>query len=86
MKIEGANIKLSRSSSFLLDGTDKVSGCRFTITDEKIGIDTPIVVDGHAAFTHNIVISELEYPIFQKSPTALVHCNILRRKRKSRVK
>ena len=75
MDIFGVDIKLNRSSSFVLQGTDRVKDCKFRISNEGIGTDTPIVLDDESAFYDNLVISEIDYPILARSPRVLINNN-----------
>jgi hypothetical protein len=78
MNLSGAEIILNRSSTFVLDGEDDVSGCKLNINrDDGIGTDTPIIVRGNAVLIENVIQSEMDYPILQQSPTAIVRDNVI---------
>lgn len=64
MKIEGADITISRSSTFLLDATDSVESCLIKIEKSEIGSDYPIIIRSGAIFQRNIVVSKIPGPIW----------------------
>lgn len=78
MQLQGAEIILNRSSTFVLGGTDEASACKFNIIrDNGMGTDTPIIIRDDAVFRENVILGEIDYPILHQSPTALVEDNVI---------
>jgi hypothetical protein len=64
MKIEGADITISRSSLVIVESTDTVRSCLIKIKKSELGIDHPIVIKDGATFERNIIKSEIPKPIW----------------------
>ena len=63
MKIEGADITISRSSTFLVEAPDSVESCLIRVKKSELGSDHPIVISARATFRQNIVKSQIPEPV-----------------------
>ena len=68
MKLEGAKINLTGGSRFFVNPNDEVRECIIHVKNTMSGAEHPIVIQAHALFELNKVISEIDLPIiFDKS-------------------
>ena len=76
MKIQGANITISRSSLFVLEPPDAVEDCIIQVKKSEPGVDRPIVIKSGATFQRNLIASEIAAPISLDSSAGKVFLEV----------